>query len=111
MPLIAVAFALLILIMLSFVLFLTAHLIGLLLHLLVAGVIGMLADAVIPGTLPWGWLGAIVAGLLGSWIGVLLLGPLGPELLGVRLIPAFVGAVILVALFAVFSRGSRRQTI
>ncbi|MEA2641996.1 MAG: hypothetical protein QOF51_3390 [Chloroflexota bacterium] len=111
MPLIAVAFALLILIVLSFVLFLTAQLVGLLLHLLMAGLIGALAEAAIPGTLRWGWLGAIVAGLVGSWIGELLLGRLGPALFGVRIIPAFVGAVILVAIFALLSRGSRRQTI
>lgn len=79
-----------------FVLFwFTFNLIPLLLMLLMAGFVGWLADRVVPGELPWGWLGAIFAGLLGGWLGTWVLGPLGPELFGIRIIPAFLGAAVL----------------
>lgn len=71
----------------------TFKLLGLLLLLLMAGLIGALADAVVPGRLPGGWLGATLAGLAGSWLGVLMLGRLGPSLFGIRVIPAFLGAI------------------
>lgn len=73
----------------------TSHLVGLVLMLLVAGFIGWLADRIVPGTIPYGWLGAIVAGLAGAMIGNLILHGLGPTLFGIALIPAIVGTVIL----------------
>lgn len=76
---------------------LALSLIGLLFMLLVAGFVGWLADTIVPGELPYGFLGAALAGLVGSWIGQWLLGPLGPSLFGIRLIPALVGAIIVVA--------------
>ncbi|MCC7106813.1 MAG: GlsB/YeaQ/YmgE family stress response membrane protein [Chloroflexi bacterium] len=91
----------LLLIVFAVIIFLTAHLVGLILHLFMAAVIGALADAVVPGRLPYGFLGAMVAGLIGSWIGTALLhqvvgplGPLGLSVFGVPLIPAFLGAVL-----------------
>jgi uncharacterized membrane protein YeaQ/YmgE (transglycosylase-associated protein family) len=78
---------------------LTVGFIGLLLTLVMAGIIGWLADAVVPGELPGGWVGAVLAGVAGGWIGQLLFGllhiGLGPQLVGVHLIPAFVGAVLI----------------
>ena len=74
---------------------LAMNLVHLLLMLFIAGLVGALADAVVPGRLPYGWLGAILAGLVGGWLGTLLLGPMGPSIFGIRLLPAFVGAVIL----------------
>lgn len=73
----------------------TFHLMGLALMLLVAGFVGWLADRIVPGSIPYGWLGAIVAGLAGAWIGSWFLGSMGPDLFGIALIPALVGAVIL----------------
>nr|WP_041425127.1 GlsB/YeaQ/YmgE family stress response membrane protein [Thermobaculum terrenum] len=68
---------------------------GLIFTLIVAGIVGWIADMIVPGELPYGWLGAIAAGLLGSLIGGLLLGNLGPEIGGISVIPALVGAIIL----------------
>jgi uncharacterized membrane protein YeaQ/YmgE (transglycosylase-associated protein family) len=87
--LLAVALAVIVLI------WITASLVGLLITLVVAGVVGWLADLVVPGRLPYGPLGAVVAGLVGCWIGTLVLGDFGPELRGIALIPAFLGAVLL----------------
>jgi len=75
---------------------LTFSLLGLLVTLVVAALIGWLAAKVVPGRVHYGWLGAIVAGILGSWLGSILLGSFGPSIGGIALIPAFVGAVILV---------------
>lgn len=87
----------LILLFLAFVVasWLTFKLMGLALLLLVAGFVGWLADRIVPGSIPYGWLGAIVAGLAGAWIGGWFLGSIGPDLFGIALIPALVGAVIL----------------
>jgi uncharacterized membrane protein YeaQ/YmgE (transglycosylase-associated protein family) len=86
---------------------LTFGLIGLALHVLMAGLIGWLADLVVPGTLPWGWFGAILAGLVGSWIGVRLIGHFGPALFGVPIIPGFVGALILAFALSLIARRGR----
>jgi uncharacterized membrane protein YeaQ/YmgE (transglycosylase-associated protein family) len=95
MPLVLIALALALLLAFSAFIWLAFGLIGLLLHLFMAGLVGALADAIVPGRLPWGWLGAILAGLAGSWLGVLLIGHRGPVLFGVPIIPGLAGAVIL----------------
>ena len=96
--------ALVTLIAISALIWLSGTLIGLALHLLMAGLVGWLADTVVPGQLPWGWVGAILAGLIGSWLGVRLLGHLGPELFGIAIIPGFVGAVVLAFAASLISR-------
>ena len=101
MPLLLVALLLLLVVVgMSF----AFHLVGLLLMLLMSGLIGALADAVVPGRLPGGWLGATLAGLVGSWLGALLFGRLGPSLFGIRVIPAFLGALVVAFLVAFLSR-------
>lgn len=70
---------------------------GLFLMLLVAALVGFAADALVPGRqIEHGWLGAMGAGLVGSWLGTLMLGRVGPVLMGVPLLPALVGACVLV---------------
>jgi uncharacterized membrane protein YeaQ/YmgE (transglycosylase-associated protein family) len=43
-----------------------------------------------------GWIANIVAGLVGSSLGQALLGSWGPQAAGIAIIPAIVGAVIIV---------------
>jgi uncharacterized membrane protein YeaQ/YmgE (transglycosylase-associated protein family) len=86
--------------------------IGLLLTLLVAGLVGWAADAVVPGKLPGGWVGAVLVGLIGGFVGPLLFHAVGVRdlgfgLFGIELIPAFVGAVVLV-LAVQLTTGRRR---
>lgn len=83
--------------------------IGLALTLVVAGLIGWLADRIVPGELPYGKAGAVGAGIVGAVVGSLIPGvnSIPPELFGIRVVPAFVGALIVVALVEFF--GSRRQ--
>ena len=107
MSLFAVAIALLVFLMMAGMVWATLGLIAFLLHLVVAGIVGALADALIPGKLPWGWVGAVLAGLVGSWIGTVLIGQVGPRIVGVPIIPGFVGAVILAVIVSVLSRRKR----
>ncbi len=109
MPLTFVVLIILGLLLLSAFISISFGLIGLLLHLFMAGLIGALADAVVPGKMPWGWLGAVLAGLVGSWLGVRLIGHVGPALFGVPLVPAFVGAVILAFIMAGLERLNTRR--
>ena len=85
--------------------------VGLLLTLLMAGLVGWAADMVVPGRLPGGWLGAVLAGLIGGFVGGTLFHALhirlGFGLFGIELIPAFVGAVLVVLAAELYT--SRRR--
>lgn len=89
---------------------LTFTLIGFLLTLIVAGLVGWAADAVVPGRLPGGWIGAVLAGIVGGFIGTLALGKIGPTVLGINLIPAFIGAAA-IAVIAELAIGSRSRAL
>jgi uncharacterized membrane protein YeaQ/YmgE (transglycosylase-associated protein family) len=78
--------------------------VGLILKLALAGLIGGLADMAVPGKLPYGWLGAVIAGLVGGWVGSLLLPNWGPSLLGIELIPTFLGALVVVGGYELVAR-------
>lgn len=87
----------------------TMGIVGLLVALLVAAVIGFVAEALVPGErMPGGWLAAIGAGLVGSWAGNLLLGQFGPVVAGFALIPAILGAMLVVVLVTLLSRRGAR---
>jgi uncharacterized membrane protein YeaQ/YmgE (transglycosylase-associated protein family) len=82
--------------------------------LVVAGLVGWAADKVVPGKLPGDWIGAILAGLIGGFIGGLLFKALGIHdpgfaLLGVDLLPAFIGALIVVSAVEVYT--TRRPVV
>lgn len=89
----------------------TSHLVGLLLMLLMAGFVGWLANKIIPGKIPYGWVGAVVFGLLGSWLGTLVLGGLGPTIFGITVIPALLGAVVLGLGASAVTRATGRRQI
>ena len=111
MPLIIGILVLVVLLGLGFML--AINLVGLLLTLLVAGLIGAGADRFVPGELPGGAVGAVIAGILGGFVGGVLFRLLGlgagPEILGVHVLPAFVGALVVVGGAEVLT-GSRRRT-
>ena len=93
MPLILGAVLVIVAVMMLF--WLSFKIIPFLLMLFMAGIVGWLADLVVPGRMPYGWLGAILAGLVGGWLGTLVLGRLGPEIFGIYVLPALAGAVVL----------------
>jgi uncharacterized membrane protein YeaQ/YmgE (transglycosylase-associated protein family) len=86
---------LLLFLLVAFGIGITTGLFSLLIMLIVAGIVGWLADLIVPGRLPWGWLGAILAGLVGAWLGTLLLGNFGPDLAGIPILPALIGAIVI----------------
>jgi uncharacterized membrane protein YeaQ/YmgE (transglycosylase-associated protein family) len=82
--------------------------------LVVAGLVGWAADLVVPGKLPGGWFGAVLAGLIGGFIGSLLFKAFGIHdpgfsFLGVDLLPAFIGALIVAVGVEVFT--TRRPVV
>lgn len=69
---------------------------GFLLYLIMGGIIGWLAGLILGKDIPGGIIGNIIAGIIGAWLGSLLLGDWGPEIWGVYIIPALIGALVLV---------------
>ncbi|TAA70523.1 GlsB/YeaQ/YmgE family stress response membrane protein [Planococcus salinarum] len=69
---------------------------GFILFLIMGGVIGWLAGLILGKDVPGGIIGNIIAGIIGAWLGSLLLGDWGPEIWGVYIVPALIGALILV---------------
>ncbi len=104
MPLPLIVVALVLLLGIAAMIWITVGLLSLVPHLLMAGLVGALAGAIVRGSLPWGWVGAVLAGLLGSWLGTRLVGTLGPVIFGVPLIPALVGALVLALGISVLGR-------
>lgn len=77
---------------------------GIIVSLIVAIIIGWLGSLFVKGNMPGGIIGSMIAGLVGAWIGHGLLGTWGPHLAGFTIIPAVIGAAIVVFLFSLFAR-------
>lgn len=74
------------------------------LTVIIAMVIGTVADKLTPFDMPGSWAGAIVAGFIGAWIGPLLFGTWGPTLVGFSLVPALIGAIIVVIVAGILAK-------
>jgi len=83
-------------------------------YLIVAAVVGFVAEALVGRRLPFGFVGAIIAALVGAWLltQVIVITGIGdiyiPTTPPVPLIRALVGAIILVAIWQLLSRGLSR---
>lgn len=64
--------------------------------LLIGALIGAVAGALTNRDVPAGWIGNIIAGLVGAWVGQSLFGTWGPRIADMALVPAIIGAVIVV---------------
>jgi len=71
---------------------------GLIWSLIIGGIIGWLASLIVGRDVPGGIIGNIIAGIIGSAIGSRLLGSWGPEVADFYILPALIGAVILIAI-------------
>lgn len=76
--------------------------------LIVGGIIGWLGGLIASRDIPGGIIGNIIAGLVGSWLGTSLLGHWGPELADISIIPAIIGAIILVLLLSLIFHSFRK---
>ena len=64
--------------------------------LIVGGLLGWFASLITGRDVPGGVIGNIIAGIIGSWIGTKLLGSFDYVIGGFAIIPALIGAVILI---------------
>lgn len=71
---------------------------GFIIMLIVGGLIGWAAGAILGKDIPGGIIGNIIAGLVGSAIGSWLFGHWGPSLGGVYILPALIGAILVIAI-------------
>ncbi|GIP37214.1 membrane protein [Paenibacillus sp. J31TS4] len=78
--------------------------------LIVGGIIGWIAGMIMGKDIPGGVIGNIIAGFIGAWLGDLLLGNWGPEMGGFYIIPALIGAVVLVFIASLLLRGVRSRS-
>lgn len=74
------------------------------LSVIMAMVIGIVAEKLSPFDMPGGWAGAIIAGFIGTWIGNGLFGTWGPIVAGFSLIPALIGAIIVVIIIGALAK-------
>jgi uncharacterized membrane protein YeaQ/YmgE (transglycosylase-associated protein family) len=81
--------------------------IGLLISIVMAIIIGYVADLFVKNRMPGGIIGCMVAGFVGAWLGKYIFGSFGPVIAGFAIIPAIIGAVIVIFLFGLISRGRR----
>ncbi|CAM3748474.1 MULTISPECIES: GlsB/YeaQ/YmgE family stress response membrane protein [Paenibacillus] len=77
--------------------------------LIVGGIIGWIAGLIMGRDIPGGIIGNIIAGFVGAWLGGLLLGEWGPEMGGFYLVPALIGAVVLVFIVSLIMGSMRRN--
>ncbi len=82
---------------------------GFLLYLIVGGIIGWLAGLILGKNVPGGIIGNIIAGIIGAWLGGALFGNWGPEMAGIPIVPALIGAVILVLVLSLIMGATARN--
>jgi uncharacterized membrane protein YeaQ/YmgE (transglycosylase-associated protein family) len=83
---------------------------GFIWSLIVGGIIGWLAGLILGRDVPGGVIGNIVAGFIGAWLGSLMLGNWGPEVGDFYIIPALIGAIVLILIVSFIMRRMRRKT-
>lgn len=81
---------------------------GFIIMIIVGGLIGWLAGAILGKDVPGGIIGNILAGLIGSAIGSWLLGQWGPILGGVPILPALIGAIVLILIVSFIIKAMRK---
>jgi uncharacterized membrane protein YeaQ/YmgE (transglycosylase-associated protein family) len=71
---------------------------GFIWSLIIGGVIGAIGQAIVGTDVPGGIIGNIIIGFVGAWAGHALF-QMGPELGGFYIIPAIVGAILIVFIY------------
>ncbi len=75
--------------------------------LIIGGIIGWLAQVIIGRNFPGGIIGNIIAGIIGAWLGGKLFGSFGPIVGGFSVIPAIIGAILVVFIISLLMRNRR----
>ncbi|MED4313275.1 GlsB/YeaQ/YmgE family stress response membrane protein, partial [Heyndrickxia coagulans] len=69
---------------------------------------GWLAGLIMGRDIPGGIIGNIMAGIVGAWLGGAIFGNWGPHIAGMAIIPALIGAIILVFVLSFILRMARK---
>ncbi|HEY9581884.1 MAG TPA: GlsB/YeaQ/YmgE family stress response membrane protein [Savagea sp.] len=77
-------------------------------YLIIGGILGWLAGAILGKDIPFGIPGNIIAGIIGAWIGGNLLGAWGPTVSDFYIVPALIGAIVLVAILSLVLKSMNR---
>ncbi|MDQ0273630.1 GlsB/YeaQ/YmgE family stress response membrane protein [Cytobacillus purgationiresistens] len=78
--------------------------------LIIGGIIGWIAGLITGRDVPGGIIGNIIAGFIGAWIGSFVLGHWGPVIADFAIIPALIGAIVLVLIVSFVLRSMRKTT-
>ncbi len=73
--------------------------------LVIASACAAIAECLVPGAALGGFVVNAIIGVIGAWVGAAMFGHFGPELSGIALLPAILGAAVLVFILGLFSRG------
>ncbi|RDW21287.1 GlsB/YeaQ/YmgE family stress response membrane protein [Oceanobacillus arenosus] len=82
---------------------------GFLWSLIIGGILGWIGSLIAGKDIPGGIIGNIIAGFIGAWIGSSLLGNWGPEIGGFYIIPALIGAIVLIFVVSLIMRAMRKN--
>lgn len=81
--------------------------IGFLLSLVVGGLIGAVAESIMNREVPGGILGNIILGFIGAWVGSLIFGDFGWVVQDFAVIPAILGALLVVFVYGLIAGRTR----
>ena len=76
--------------------------------LIIGGILEWLAGLILGKDIPGGIIGNIIAGIIGAWIGSLLLGSWGPKVSDFYIIPALIGAIILIFIMSFILKAMKK---
>ncbi|GKV68235.1 membrane protein [Sporosarcina sp. NCCP-2716] len=76
--------------------------------LIIGGIIGWVAGLILGKDIPGGVIGNIIAGIVGAWVGGTLLGEWGPKVSDFYIVPALIGALVLVFIVSLVLKAMRR---
>ena len=77
--------------------------------LIIGGILGWVASLIVGRDVPGGIIGNILAGFISAWVGSSLLGNWGPEMGGFYIVPALIGAVILIFIVSLIMKATRKS--
>lgn len=81
---------------------------GFIWSLIVGGILGWIASLIVGKDIPGGVIGNIIAGFIGAWLGSLILGNWGPEIGDFYIIPALIGAIVLIFIVSLIMKAARK---
>ncbi|MFC4023596.1 GlsB/YeaQ/YmgE family stress response membrane protein [Oceanobacillus longus] len=82
---------------------------GFIWSLIIGGILGWIASLIVGKDIPGGIIGNIIAGFIGAWLGSALLGSWGPEIGDFFIIPALIGAIVLIFIVSLIMKAMRKS--